>query len=127
VLVVISMGVLTYKGATAREALASEVVEAVPEWAQRQGFQGNQDVLAGATIFAESGCTACHTYLGTGSANLGAPDLTDEGTKGRTREYLANYIRDPTQFGNTVMPKFGFTDEQLDQLAEFLLASKGPR
>jgi menaquinol-cytochrome c reductase cytochrome b/c subunit len=127
VLVVLSMGVLTYKGATAKEALASEVVQAVPEWAQRQGFEGNQDALAGARIFAESGCTACHTYLGTGSSNLGAPDLTDEGTKGRTKQYLANYIRDPSQFGNTVMPKFGFRDEQLDQLAEFLLASKGPR
>jgi cytochrome c553 len=127
VLVVLSMGVLTYKGATAKEALASEVVQAVPEWAQRQGFEGNQDALAGARIFAESGCTACHTYLGTGSANLGAPDLSDEGTKGRTKEFLANYIRDPSQFGNTVMPKFGFTDEQLDQLAEFLLASKGPK
>ena len=127
VLVVISMGVLTYKGATAREALASEVVEAVPEWAQRQGFEDNQEALAGARIFAESGCTACHTYLGTGSTNLGAPDLSDEGTKGRTKDYLANYIRDPSQFGNTVMPKFALTDEQLDQLAEFLLASKGPR
>jgi menaquinol-cytochrome c reductase cytochrome b/c subunit len=127
VLVVLSMGVLTYKGATAREALASEVREAVPEWSQRQGFADNDDAMAGAFIFAESGCTACHTYLGTGSANLGAPDLSDEGTKGRTRDYLANYIRDPSQFGNTVMPKFGFTDEQLDQLAEFLLASKGPR
>ena len=127
VLVVLSMGVLTYKGATAREALASEVVQAVPEWAQRQGFEGNQEALAGARVFAESGCTACHTYLGTGSSNLGAPDLSDEGTKGRTKQYLANYIRDPSQFGNTVMPKFGFRDEQLNQLAEFLLASKGPR
>jgi hypothetical protein len=127
VLVVLSMGVLTYKGATAKEALASEVREAVPDWSQRQGFADNEEAMAGAFIFAESGCTACHTYLGTGSANLGAPDLSDEGTKGRTKEYLANYIRDPTQFGNTVMPKFGFTDEQLDQLAEFLLASKGPR
>jgi menaquinol-cytochrome c reductase cytochrome b/c subunit len=127
VLVVLSMGVLTYKGATAREALASEVREAVPEWSERQGFGDNEEAMAGAFIFAESGCTACHTYLGTGSSALGAPDLTDEGTKGRTREYLANYIRDPSQFGNTVMPKFGFSDEQLDQLAEFLLASKGPR
>jgi hypothetical protein len=128
VLVVLSMGVLTYKGATATEALASEVVEAVPEWAARQGFQDDQEALAGASIFAESGCTACHTYLGTGSANLGAPDLSDQGTKGRSRENLVAYIRDPSQFGNTVMPKFGaFTDEQLGQLADFLLASKGPK
>jgi cytochrome c553 len=127
VLVVISMGVLTYKGATAKEALASEVVEAVPTWAERQGFQGNEDALAGAEIFASSGCTACHTYLGTGSANLGAPDLSDQGTKGRSKQNLVDYIRDPSQFGNTVMPKFGFPDEQLAQLADFLLASKGPK
>jgi menaquinol-cytochrome c reductase cytochrome b/c subunit len=127
ILVVISMGVLTYKGATAKEALASEVVAAVPQWAQTQGFQDNEDAIAGATIFASSGCTACHTYLGTGSSNQGAPDLSNEGTKGRSKQQLMDYIRDPSKFGNTVMPKFGFSDEQLGQLAEFLLASKGPK
>ena len=81
VLVVISMGVLTYKGATAKEALASEVVQAVPTWAKRQGFADNPDAVAGAKIFASSGCTACHTYLGTGSSNLGAPDLSGDRTK----------------------------------------------
>ncbi|CAN5190976.1 hypothetical protein BH18ACT12_BH18ACT12_03750 [soil metagenome] len=126
ILVVISMGVLTYKGATAKEALGSEVVKAVPTWAQRQGFADNQAAIEGAKIFASSGCAACHTYLGTGSTNAGAPDLSDEGTKGRSKDYLMRYIKDPTQFGNSVMPKFGFTDEQLSQLAEFLLASKGP-
>jgi len=127
ILVVISMGVLTYKGATAKEALASEVVEAVPTWAERQGFADNQEAVEGAEIFASSGCTACHTYLGTGSTNAGAPDLSDEGTKGRSQDYLVRYVRDPSQFGNTVMPKFAFTDEQLAQVAEFLLASKGPK
>jgi menaquinol-cytochrome c reductase cytochrome b/c subunit len=127
VLVVLSMGVLTYKGATAREALASEVVEAVPTWAARQGFQDDQQAIAGAKIFASSGCTACHTYLGTGSANQGAPDLSAEGTRGRSKDYLQRYIRNPSQFGNNVMPRFGFNDEQLGQLAAFLLASKGPK
>jgi mono/diheme cytochrome c family protein len=127
VLVVVSMGVLTYKGATAKEALASEVVEAVPTWAERQGFQDNQEAIAGAKIFASSGCTACHTYLGTGSSNQGAPDLSNEGTRGKSKQQLADYIRDPSKFGNTVMPKFDFSDEQLNQLAEFLLASKGPK
>jgi menaquinol-cytochrome c reductase cytochrome b/c subunit len=127
ILVVLSMGVLTYKGAVAKEALASEVVQAVPTWAQRQGFTGNADALAGAKIFASSGCTACHTYLGTGSSNQGAPDLSAEGTKGRTKQFLMQYIRDPSKFGNNVMPKFGFDDQQLSQLAAFLLASKGPK
>src|SRR5947199_1585098 len=127
VLVVLSMGELTYKGATAKEALASEVVQAVPTWAQRQGFQNNAEALAGAKIFASSGCTACHTYLGTGSSNQGAPDLSAEGTKGRTKDFLMNYIKDPSKFGNNVMPKFDFDDQQLSQLATFILASKGPK
>jgi menaquinol-cytochrome c reductase cytochrome b/c subunit len=127
ILVVLSMGILTYKGATAKEALASEVVQAVPTWAQQQGFQDNKEAVAGATIFASSGCTACHTYLGTGSSNQGAPDLSNEGTKGHNKQFFMNYIRDPSQFGNTVMPKFGFNDQQLSQLAEFLMASKGPK
>jgi menaquinol-cytochrome c reductase cytochrome b/c subunit len=127
ILVVVSMGVLTYKGATAKEALASEVVQAVPTWAQRQGFAGNADAVAGAKIFASSGCTACHTYLGTGSSNQGAPDLSAEGTKGRNKQFFMQYIKDPSKFGNNVMPKFGFDDQQLSQLAAFLMASKGPK
>src|SRR2546426_8463707 len=127
ILVVLSIGVMTYKGAVAKEALASEVVQAVPTWAQRQGFAGNAQALAGAKIFASSGCTACHTYLGTGSSNQGAPDLSAEGTKGRTKDFFTSYIRDPSKFGNNVMPKFGFDDQQLSQLAAFLLASKGPK
>src|SRR5438034_4540519 len=76
ILVVISMGELTYKGATAKEALASEVVAAVPQWAQREGFANDPKAVAGAKVFAEGGCTSCHTYLGTGGGNLGAPDLS---------------------------------------------------
>jgi menaquinol-cytochrome c reductase cytochrome b/c subunit len=125
ILVIISMGVLTYKGATAKEALASEVLEAVPTWAQRQGFEDNQQAIEGAKIFASSGCTACHTYLGTGSSNQGAPDLSAEGTKGHNEQFYKDYIADPSKFGNNVMPKFGFSDEQLTQLAAFLMASKG--
>jgi menaquinol-cytochrome c reductase cytochrome b/c subunit len=127
ILVVLSMGELTYKGATAKEALASEVVQAVPAWAQRQGFAANADAIAGAKIFASSGCTACHTYLGTGSSNQGAPDLSAEGTKGRNKQFFMQYIRDPSKFGNNIMPKFGFGDQQLSQLAAFLMASKGPK
>src|SRR4051795_2546236 len=55
ILVVISMGVLTYKGATAKEALASELEAQVPTWAKEQGFTHNKDAVAGATLFAEAG------------------------------------------------------------------------
>src|SRR5690242_4551376 len=66
ILVVLSMGVLTYKGATAKEALGSELVGHVPQWAKAQGFENNPQAIAGAKLFAQSGCLNCHTYLGEG-------------------------------------------------------------
>ena len=125
-LVILSMGVLTYKGAVAKEPIASEVEAAIPSWAQKQGFAGNQEALAGAKLFAESGCTNCHTYLGSGVSNLGAPDLSSIGQsidQARAKAYVSN----PRRFGNTVMPVYGETlsDQQLDQIAAFLAASKG--
>jgi menaquinol-cytochrome c reductase cytochrome b/c subunit len=141
ILVVISMGELTYKGAVAKEALASEVIAAVPQWAQREGFANNPKAVAGAKVFAQGGCTSCHTYLGTGGALLGAPDLSAEGTKGKGVQGLESYISDPSKFGNTVMPKFASFSSvpakdasgkdlgisQLRALANFLDASKGPK
>jgi menaquinol-cytochrome c reductase cytochrome b/c subunit len=129
ILTVLSMGVLTYKGATARESLASEVVQAVPTWAKRQGFAGNAQAVAGARLFAQSGCTACHTYLGTGSANLGAPDLTEIGKIGQRPQFFSDYVSDPSKFGNNVMPKFGNLGSQqnIRNLGIFLSVSKGPK
>ncbi|MCZ7589482.1 MAG: hypothetical protein M5U27_11655 [Gaiella sp.] len=87
VLVIISMGVLTWKGATAKEALGVELIEAgkPQEWAETQGFSDNEAAVAGATLFAESGCLNCHIYLGEGSANLGAPNLSAVGATERGR------------------------------------------
>ena len=84
--------------------------------------------VAGAKVFASSGCTACHTYLGTGSSNLGAPDLSAIGKGGRGVQGFATYVTDPSKFGNTVMPKFAALGAtKLHQLGEFLNASKGPK
>ena len=127
ILTVIAMGTLTYKGATAKEALGSEVETQVPGWAKKQGFENNPQAIAGAKLFAQAGCEQCHTYLGSGSSNLGAPDLSEEGTRGRGVQGLADYISDPSKFGNNVMPRFGeqFTPAQIKAIATFLDASKG--
>src|SRR6266567_8414937 len=81
ILVVISMGVLTYKGATAKEALGSELLAQAPKLAKAEGFQNNAQAVAGLKLFLQSGCLNCHTYQNVGSSNLGAPNLTDIGTK----------------------------------------------
>src|SRR6201981_4161963 len=41
VLTVVSMGVLTWKGATANEALASEVIQSVPKWVKDEHLPAN--------------------------------------------------------------------------------------
>jgi menaquinol-cytochrome c reductase cytochrome b/c subunit len=48
ILTVLSMGVLTYKGAVAKEALGSELKGLVPSWAAKQGFADNKEAVAGA-------------------------------------------------------------------------------
>jgi menaquinol-cytochrome c reductase cytochrome b/c subunit len=126
-LVVLSMGVLTYKGATAKEALASEVIGLVPKWAATEGFTSNEVAVAGAKLFAQSGCTNCHTYNGAGNSNLGAPDLTDEGAKGKGIDFQIRHLKCPDCVTpGSPMPHFdAFSEENLRALATFLEASKG--
>ena len=127
ILVVVSMGVLTYKGAVAKEAIASEVEAAVPSWAKKQGFQNDKEALAGAKLFAESACTNCHTYLGTGSSNLGAPDLSAEGAKGKGIAFQIAHLKCPSCVNSgSPMPSFAaLGEDNLKRLATFLEASKG--
>lgn len=100
-----------------------------PDWAKRQGFAGNKQAERGAEIFVQVGCLNCHTYLGEGASNLGAPDLTEIGRASpRSAEGYANYISDPSQFGNQVMPRFADLGRRnLLALGAFLQASKGER
>jgi mono/diheme cytochrome c family protein len=127
VLVVISMGVLTYKGATAKEALGSELLAQVPHWSQNEHFANNPEAVQGAKLFAVAGCLNCHTYNGLGSHNLGAPDLTAEGAKGKGIDFQIAHLKCPACVNpGSPMPSFaGLGDENLHKLATFLEASKG--
>jgi len=129
ILVIISMGVLTWKGANAKESLGSETVGQVPEWAKAQGFADNPVAVEGATLFAESGCLNCHVYLGAGGQNLGAPELTEEGLKGRGIEWQVAHLKNPSsKTPGSAMPSFAaLGDENLTKIATFLEASKGPQ
>jgi ubiquinol-cytochrome c reductase cytochrome b subunit/menaquinol-cytochrome c reductase cytochrome b/c subunit len=127
ILTVISMGVLTWKGATAKEALGSELVLLVPAWAEEQGFAGDEQAIQGAELFAQAGCMNCHTYLGEGNGNLGAPDLPQIG-KTNHAEYFVRYLTNPAAFGNNVMGSYSYLgQENLEALGAFLAASKGPQ
>ena len=126
ILTAVAMGVLTYKGATARESIGSELLVLVPNWAETHGFAGNQQAVEGAEIFAKAGCANCHTYLGAGTSNVGAPDLSNIGAGGQNEDFFVRYVANPSEFGNNVMPPFEqLGEENLQKLAAFLVASKG--
>jgi quinol---cytochrome c reductase cytochrome c subunit, bacillus type len=129
ILVVISMGVLTYKGATAKEALGTELLAHVPSWAKQQGFQNNPVAIKGARLFAVSGCLNCHVYLGDGGQNLGAPELTAEGAKNKGLAFQIAHLQCPACVNSgSPMPSFsGLGTVRLRQIATFLEASKGPK
>ena len=125
ILTIVSMGVLTYKGATAKEALATELLGAVPSWQQKEHLPAA--ALPGARLFAESGCLNCHTYLGAGSANLGAPNLSAIGSKNLGVDFQIRHLKCPSCVNpGSPMPSFAaFSEKQLHDLAVFLEASKG--
>jgi menaquinol-cytochrome c reductase cytochrome b/c subunit len=124
VLTAIAMGVLTYKGATAEEASAGAIRD-VPVWMEK--FNLPENARAGAEIFAESACLNCHTYDGKGSSQLGAPDLTEEGTRNRGIPWQIAHLKCPScETPGSPMPAFAnFPEDTLRQLAIFLEASKG--
>jgi mono/diheme cytochrome c family protein len=128
-LTVLTMGVLTYKGATAKEALGSELRAHVPTWAKKQGFQNNPAAIKGAQLFAVSGCLNCHVYLGDGGQNLGAPELTAEGAKNKGIAFQIAHLQCPAcKNAGSPMPSFsGLGVARLKLLATFLEASKGPK
>ena len=127
ILTALSMGVLTYKGATAKEALGSELISSVPTWVKKERLR--QTAVTGARLFAQSGCLNCHTYLGVGTSNLGAPDLTSEGSKNKGITFQVNHLKCPSCVNKgSPMPSFAaYSDADLKKLSVFLEASKGPK
>jgi menaquinol-cytochrome c reductase cytochrome b/c subunit len=125
ILVVISMGVLTWKGAIATESLAKENVTKVSGWITRNKLP--PAAVPGANLFAKIGCLNCHSYLGTGGGYAGAPDLSAEGSKGKGIAFQISHLKCPScvNAGSPMPPFAALGDQRLRQLAIFLEASKG--
>jgi cbb3-type cytochrome oxidase cytochrome c subunit len=77
-------------------------------------------VKYGKTLYRQEGCFTCHRLNGEGG-KVG-PDLTTEGARSRTAEWLVGHFKDPPAYVHgSVMPPFkNLTDEQLRALTEFL-------
>jgi mono/diheme cytochrome c family protein len=94
---------------------------------KKEGLPAN--AVPGAKLFAQSGCLTCHTYLGTGSSNLGAPDLSKEGSKGKGIDFQIRHLKNPRDTTpGSPMPSFASLGEaNIRKIAIFLEASKGPK
>ena len=79
----------------------------------------------GRTLYRQEGCFICHQLDGEGGK--AGPDLSFEGTRGRTAEWLTGHFRNPPAYTRgSMMPAFkNLTDEQLHALTAFLLSQKG--
>ncbi len=82
-------------------------------------------IAYGKTLYRQEGCFMCHQLQGEGG-RVG-PDLTVEGTRGRTDEWLIGHFKDPPKYvSGSIMPPFvNLTDAQLQALTLFLQNQKG--
>ncbi|CAK8712321.1 Cytochrome c domain-containing protein [Candidatus Electrothrix gigas] len=80
-----------------------------------------RSTIDGKQVFKKSQCQACHTHNGEGGTN--GPDLSNVSER-YDKEKIMNFISQPPEPANMVMPPFNGTDAELDALADYLLQNK---
>jgi cytochrome c553 len=104
-------------------AYANRAIE-VPSWIHREHLP--PAAVPGANVFATAGCTTCHTYAGSGTSALHAPDLTAIGSRHLGIAFEMRKLECPECVTpGSPMPRFAsLGPRRLRQLAVFLEASK---
>jgi mono/diheme cytochrome c family protein len=90
----------------------------------RQGQAKEGLIRYGKILYRQEGCFMCHRLDGEGG-NVG-PDLSVEGTRGRSEAWLIGHFKNPSAYTpGSIMPSFkNLTDEQLQALTVFLMNQK---
>jgi hypothetical protein len=124
-LVAVGVGWGPFGGSSPAPMFSPALRHAVPLWVERERLP--QRAIPGATLFVLTGCTACHTYLGSGSSHSGAPDLTMIGARnlGITWEIARLNCPRCVHPGSSMPSYAALGHKRLRQLAFFLEASKG--
>ena len=80
-----------------------------------------ENIKKGEQLFHSAGCGSCHMINGSGGS-IG-PDLSDEGRKGRSSQWLKTQIRNPkSHFPDSVMPSFSaLSDQEASYLVDYLM------
>ena len=87
------------------------------------GYYASMKVIpsagVGQRLFEQKGCIGCHSIGGKGGTV--GPALDDVGLR-RSSEWIIQHFRDPKAVSpGTVMPQFGFTEEDARALTDFLV------
>ena len=91
-------------------------IVAVPD---RQLTQSEQKGLG---IYIDRECAYCHHIMGRGGRIQG-PDLSNVVAKGRTKEWLKKFVKDPQVISPwSIMPKYDLNQQDLNDLSDFILA-----
>lgn len=78
--------------------------------------------LRGLRIFVDRECAYCHQIDGKAGRRVG-PDLANMAAKGRSREALVRYVKNPQgTTSGSIMPRYDLPDRDLQALADFMLA-----
>jgi ubiquinol-cytochrome c reductase cytochrome b subunit len=120
--------ILTLAGYLSKPGSIEEAISAASSEAPAGGGPAPQAVTAtaesigrGAAIYQANGCSGCHRVKGLGGA-IG-PDLSDEGSQSRSREWLSIQIRNPkAHFPDTIMPSFSkLSGQEMNDLIDYLM------
>lgn len=107
-----------------------DFIHALPRLGALQAAQPGERTQAqlvdyGKKLYRQEGCFSCHQLNGQGG-KVG-PDLTKEGTRGRSNAWLIGHFKSPAAYTpGSVMPSFkNLTHQQLQALTSFLQNEKG--
>jgi ubiquinol-cytochrome c reductase cytochrome b subunit len=76
----------------------------------------------GLNVYVERECAYCHHIAGRGGRIQG-PDLSNVVARGRSKEWLTKFIKDPQAVSPwSIMPKYDLKEQDLNNLSDFILA-----
>ena len=105
--------------------LTFDTVAGLPETDNRQNL--TEQVAAGKRLWEINDCVGCHSLLGEGA--YFAPELANVYTRfGENTDAIKAFMMSrPAEGipGRRSMPQFNFTDEELEQIAQFLKYTNG--
>ncbi|MBI4755765.1 MAG: cytochrome c [Betaproteobacteria bacterium] len=101
-------------------ALTFQNEQIIPQRDQRE-MLSNPQIAAGKKLWETNNCVGCHTLLGEGA--YFAPELGNVVVRMGSKEAVKAFIQSrPAEGvpGRRSMPQFGFSDQDLDNIAAFL-------